>query len=65
MLNILAGDGFEPKPSLEPFRLVKIDDFYYYDIIIRPIDPEIEIDFDPHGFLPILGQIYCVHFTLL
>ena len=39
--------------------------FHYYDIIIRPIDPEIEIDFDTHGFWPILGRIYCVHFTLL
>ena len=24
--------------------------FHYYDIVIRPIDPEIEIDFDTHEF---------------
>ena len=26
--------------------------FHYYDIIIRPIDPEIKIDFDRHEFSP-------------
>ena len=37
--------------------------FHYYDIIIRPIDPEIEIDFDLHGFvlLPaVLSESECV-----
>ena len=39
--------------------------FHYYDIIIRPLDPEIEIDFDAHGFLLFLVHFACVHFTLL
>ena len=39
--------------------------FHYYDIIIRPIDTEIEIDFDAHGFLRFLAHFACVHFTLL
>ena len=39
--------------------------FHYYDIIIRPIDPEIEIDFDAHGFLLFLAHFPYVHFTLL
>ena len=39
--------------------------FHYYDIIIRPIYPEIEIDFDTHGFLLFLVHFACVHFTLL
>ena len=39
--------------------------FHYYDIIIRPLDPEIEIDFDAHGFSLFLAHFACVHFTLL
>ena len=39
--------------------------FHYYNIKIGPIDPEIEIDFDTHGFLLVLAYIYYVHFTLL
>ena len=39
--------------------------FHYYDIIIRPLDPEIEIDFDAHGFSLFLAHFACVQFTLL
>ena len=38
--------------------------FHYYNIKIGPIDPEIEIDFDTHGFLLVLAQFPYVHFTL-
>ena len=36
--------------------------FHYYDIIIRPLDPEIEIDFDVHGFSLFLAHFAYVHF---
>ena len=39
--------------------------FHYYDIIIRPLDLEIEIDFDAHGYLLFLAHFPYVHFSLL
>ena len=39
--------------------------FYFYTIKIGPLDPEIEIDFDAHGFLLELVYFAYVHFTLL
>ena len=39
--------------------------FHFYTIKIGLLDPEIEIDFDAHGFLLDLGHFAYVHFTLL
>ena len=39
--------------------------FHFYTIKIGLLDPEIEIDFDAHGFLLVLGHFPYVHFTLL
>ena len=56
---------FGPNHDWGRFKWQKYMTFHYYDIIIRPIDPEIEIDFDAHGFLLFLAHFACVHFTLL
>ena len=54
-----------PNQVQSRFNRFKQMTFHYYDIIIRPIDPKIEIDFDTHGFSPILLGSLCVHFSLL
>ena len=47
------------------FKWSKSMTFHFWIITIGLLDPEIEIDFDAHGFLLVLGHFPYVHFTLL